>query len=361
LPEDKPQPTKKKEEEKEEEKEEDEIKLQPKEEEVELLDLDVEEECEFDDVPLSELNLLQLKEEEEDKTPYLAAVIIRNKRPLWGLKPSVLYSRPPHCCCNTIFCHHSISIMPFTIRSVLLFKKLSGNAITPSKGSKLASGFDLCSAYYIVIPGQGKALIKTDIQVELPEDCYGRVAPRSGLSWKNHIDVGAGVIDRDYRGNVGVVLFNHAKTDFEVKNGDRVAQLICEKIVYPDIEEVEVVSVYLLFLLSPIFLNSNKTYCTDGVELPEDKPQPNKEEERKEEEEEEYEIKLQPKEEEEDKEEVELLDLDVVKEEEECEFDDVPLSEAETLDNHRKNISPSPLKGATTEKTFKTLSDKEQP
>ncbi|XP_042220065.1 deoxyuridine 5'-triphosphate nucleotidohydrolase-like [Homarus americanus] len=133
--------------------------------------------------------------------------------------------------------------MPFTIRSVLLFKKLSGNAITPSKGSKLASGFDLCSAYYIVIPGQGKALIKTDIQVELPEDCYGRVAPRSGLSWKNHIDVGAGVIDRDYRGNVGVVLFNHAKTDFEVKNGDRVAQLICEKIVYPDIEEVEVVLV----------------------------------------------------------------------------------------------------------------------
>ncbi|XP_042223584.1 deoxyuridine 5'-triphosphate nucleotidohydrolase-like [Homarus americanus] len=150
--------------------------------------------------------------------------------------------------------------MPSTVRSVLRFKKLSGNALTPSKGSKLAAGFDLSSyfnfnygneylksgnlfpffsAYDIVIAGQGKALIKTDIQVELPEDCYGRVAPRSGLSWKNHIDVGAGVIDRDYRGNVGVVLFNHAKTDFEVKKGDRVAQLICEKIVYPDIEEVE--------------------------------------------------------------------------------------------------------------------------
>ncbi|KAG7173080.1 deoxyuridine 5'-triphosphate nucleotidohydrolase-like isoform X1 [Homarus americanus] len=133
----------------------------------------------------------------------------------------------------------SISIMPSTVRCVLRFKKLSGNATTPSKGSKLAAGFDLCSAYDIIIPGQGKALIKTDIQVELPEDCYGRVAPRSGLSWKNHIDVGAGVIDRDYRGNVGVVLFNHAKTDFEVKKGDRVAQLVCEKILYPDIEEVE--------------------------------------------------------------------------------------------------------------------------
>ena len=46
------------------------------------------------------------------------------------------------------------------------------------------------SAYDAVIPAQGKALVKTDIQVELPEGCYGRVAPRSGLSWKNHIDVG---------------------------------------------------------------------------------------------------------------------------------------------------------------------------
>ncbi|MPC81340.1 Deoxyuridine 5'-triphosphate nucleotidohydrolase [Portunus trituberculatus] len=42
----------------------------------------------------------------------------------------------------------------------------------------------------MVVPAEGKALVKTDIQVELPEDCYGRVAPRSGLSWKNHIDVG---------------------------------------------------------------------------------------------------------------------------------------------------------------------------
>uniref|UniRef100_A0A0P4WC52 Deoxyuridine 5'-triphosphate nucleotidohydrolase n=1 Tax=Scylla olivacea TaxID=85551 RepID=A0A0P4WC52_SCYOL len=98
------------------------------------------------------------------------------------------------------------------------------------------------SAYDMVVPAEGKALVKTDIQVELPEDCYGRVAPRSGLSWKNHIDVGAGVIDQDYRGNVGVVLFNHAKVDFAVKKGDRVAQLICERIIYPEIEEVEEIS-----------------------------------------------------------------------------------------------------------------------
>jgi len=48
-----------------------------------------------------------------------------------------------------------------------------------------------------------------------------------------------GVIDEDYRGNVGVVMFNHAETDFEVKKGDRVAQLVCEKISYPEIDVLD--------------------------------------------------------------------------------------------------------------------------
>jgi dUTP pyrophosphatase len=55
-------------------------------------------------------------------------------------------------------------------------------------------------------------------------------APRSGLAWKNHLDVGAGVVDADYRGNVGVVLFNHGDKDFAVAPGDRVAQLVLEKV-----------------------------------------------------------------------------------------------------------------------------------
>ena len=60
-------------------------------------------------------------------------------------------------------------------------------------------------------------------------------APRSGLAWKSFIDVGAGVIDADYRGNVGVLLFNHAETDFVVKKGDRVAQFILERIYTPQV------------------------------------------------------------------------------------------------------------------------------
>ena len=89
-----------------------------------------------------------------------------------------------------------------------------------------------------MVPARGKALLKTDIAVAVPPGTYGRVAPRSGLAWKNSIDVGAGVIDADYRGNVGVILFNHSDADFAVAAGDRIAQLVLEVIVTPDVEVV---------------------------------------------------------------------------------------------------------------------------
>ncbi|KAM4747189.1 deoxyuridine 5'-triphosphate nucleotidohydrolase, mitochondrial [Rhinophrynus dorsalis] len=123
---------------------------------------------------------------------------------------------------------------------VLRFAKLTEKAYTPTRGSTRAAGYDLYSAYDYVIPALGKALVKTDIQICVPNGCYGRIAPRSGLAAKHFIDVGAGVIDEDYRGNVGVVLFNFGQDAFEVKRGDRVAQLICERILYPELEELKV-------------------------------------------------------------------------------------------------------------------------
>ena len=63
---------------------------------------------------------------------------------------------------------------------------------------------------------------------------------RSGLAVKNGIDVGAGVVDYDYRGNVGVVLFNHLDEDLNVKKGDRIAQLVLEKIFMPELIAVTV-------------------------------------------------------------------------------------------------------------------------
>ena len=90
-----------------------------------------------------------------------------------------------------------------TNSTVLKFMKLSENAYTPSKGSSRAAGYDLKSAYNYIIPASGKVIVKTDIRIRVPEGTYGRIAPRSGLAAKHHIDVGAGVVDEDYRGNVG--------------------------------------------------------------------------------------------------------------------------------------------------------------
>lgn len=125
--------------------------------------------------------------------------------------------------------------------SALFFrvKKLSDNAVLPSRGSPLSAGYDLSSATEMKVPARGKALVPTDLSIAVPEGTYARIAPRSGLTWKHSIDVGAGVIDADYRGPVGVILFNHCDVDFEVKIGDRIAQLIIEKIIVPEVEEVD--------------------------------------------------------------------------------------------------------------------------
>mmetsp|Transcript_4254 Transcript_4254/g.4937 ORF Transcript_4254/g.4937 Transcript_4254/m.4937 type:complete len:130 (-) Transcript_4254:1015-1404(-) len=121
----------------------------------------------------------------------------------------------------------------------LRVKKLSPEAALPTRGSPLSAGYDLYSAVASVVPARGKALCKTDIAIACPPNTYARIAPRSGLAWKKSIDVGAGVVDADYRyeqcstslcinsrvclicnsfrGNVGVILFNHSDVDFEVK------------------------------------------------------------------------------------------------------------------------------------------------
>ncbi|XP_027337517.1 deoxyuridine 5'-triphosphate nucleotidohydrolase-like [Abrus precatorius] len=123
--------------------------------------------------------------------------------------------------------------------TLLRVKKLSDNAVLPSRASPLSAGYDLSSAVETKIPARGKALVPTDLSISIPEGTYARIAPRSGLALKHSIDVGAGVIDADYRGPVGVILLNHSDVDFEVKMADRVAQMIIQKIVTPEVAEVE--------------------------------------------------------------------------------------------------------------------------
>ncbi|KAI1078322.1 dUTPase-like protein [Whalleya microplaca] len=120
----------------------------------------------------------------------------------------------------------------------LLIKKLSEKARLPTRGSAFAAGYDVYASQATVVPARGKALVETDISIAVPAGTYGRIAPRSGLAAKHFIDTGAGVIDADYRGPVKVLLFNHSEADFAVAEGERVAQLVVERIYTPDVVEV---------------------------------------------------------------------------------------------------------------------------
>jgi dUTP pyrophosphatase len=119
-------------------------------------------------------------------------------------------------------------------------KKLSDKAKIPSQGSKYAAGYDLYAAEEVLVNTMGRKLVKTNISIAIPEGYYGRIAPRSGLAYKNGIDVLAGVIDSDYRGDIGVILLNtDHNLDFEVNVGDRIAQIIIEKCHSVNWETVE--------------------------------------------------------------------------------------------------------------------------
>ena len=122
------------------------------------------------------------------------------------------------------------------------------NAKQLERGSKHAAGLDISALLHPdngyedfqvrLAPGERLA-IPTGIHVCVPEGHYGRVAPRSGLAYKHGINVLAGVIDSDYRGEVKVILLNTGKETLEIVNGERIAQLILEKISI--LEPVEVV------------------------------------------------------------------------------------------------------------------------
>ena len=118
-------------------------------------------------------------------------------------------------------------------------RKLHKDAVIPERKTDGAAGYDISSLEDCVVPPWGKALIKTGVAVRLPQGTYGRLAPRSGLALQHSIDVGAGVIDPDYTGELGVILFNHSNQQFVVEKGHRIAQLIIERNVTSDVVEFD--------------------------------------------------------------------------------------------------------------------------
>jgi dUTP pyrophosphatase len=118
-------------------------------------------------------------------------------------------------------------------------KLLNPDATVPTRGSDEAAGYDLYSLYPLKINPCERVVVSTGIAMKIPVGTYGRVAPRSGLALKNGIDVLAGVIDADYRGEIKVILINHDSKVVEFPAQSKIAQLIFEKIETPELEVVE--------------------------------------------------------------------------------------------------------------------------
>lgn len=120
-------------------------------------------------------------------------------------------------------------------------KKLHPLAQIPKRSNSTDAGADLYSVENVTIPPLSRSLVHTGISLEIPsQSIYGRIAPRSGLALKNGIDVLAGVVDSGYRGEICVVLYNTDKDRiYEVKEGDRIAQIIFEQYLGLSFSETE--------------------------------------------------------------------------------------------------------------------------
>ncbi|GJE98040.1 polyprotein, partial [Phanerochaete sordida] len=121
------------------------------------------------------------------------------------------------------------------LRDHILVERNGGDL--PTRGSTEAAGLNITAATTATIPPRSRTRIPTGLKVTPPPGTYVRIAPRSGLASKG-IDVAAGVVDRDYTGEIQVILVNNTDTTFQVNRGDRIAQLITEKIAYPVVQEV---------------------------------------------------------------------------------------------------------------------------
>lgn len=119
----------------------------------------------------------------------------------------------------------------------LIVSKINEDGRIPEKGTAQSAGFDLYASEAISIPAGETIAVPTKITIGLPGGTYGRIAPRSGLALNHSLIVNGGVIDRDYTGEIKVIIHNLGKNTYNVKRHDRIAQLILE--VYRDVQVFE--------------------------------------------------------------------------------------------------------------------------
>ena len=125
----------------------------------------------------------------------------------------------------------------------VLVKKLDPEVQIPSYKTRGSSGMDLMAFINkpIELKPKSSCLIPTGLSVAFSIDYEIQIRPRSGLAAKNNISVlnTHGTIDSDYRGELKIILFNHGKEEFIIKNNDRIAQMVLAPVHKIDFEEVE--------------------------------------------------------------------------------------------------------------------------
>jgi deoxyuridine 5'-triphosphate nucleotidohydrolase len=110
-------------------------------------------------------------------------------------------------------------------------RRLRPEGRLPQQVSAAAAGYDLYAAQETLVPARGRVLVPTAIAIALPPGYEAQVRPRSGLALHEGITAHFGTIDPDYRGEILVLLHSQRDTDFTVKAGERVAQLVLAPIV----------------------------------------------------------------------------------------------------------------------------------
>ena len=121
----------------------------------------------------------------------------------------------------------------------LKIKRLDNEVDIPQYQHSYDAAFDLRSREDTILPPGKKEIVKTGLAMAIPEGYAGLIWDRSGLASKNSLHVMAGVIDSGYRGEIGVVLINLGKEDFQVEKNMRIAQLLIQPVVRPEISVVE--------------------------------------------------------------------------------------------------------------------------
>ena len=111
---------------------------------------------------------------------------------------------------------------------MIKFKRLNEKAILPERATDGSAGFDIHATERVEIWPGAQAKIPTGIACVIPDNCVGLIWPRSGLAVKFKLSTNAGVIDSDYRGEIHICMINHGDRMYEIKAGDRIAQMIVQ-------------------------------------------------------------------------------------------------------------------------------------